>query len=368
MTEEAYRKAFDAVCKNLYGFLKSTDQKYIDNLVNNLGRTLKEARSLGAWDWTHGIGLYGLYKIYEFTGDEQYLDRIEEWFSDRMEIGLPDKNVNTVCPLLTMAFLHEKRPKEAYSVIMDEWAEWIMHAMKRTEEGGIQHEHAELKNDGQLWDDTLIMTVLFLTKYGKMTGRQAYLDEARYQFLLHAKYLFDTRTGLWFHGWSFLERDHFAGALWGRGNCWITVFIPDYIGILDPDEAEKRFALGLLKDQAEALRKYQREDGLWHTLINDPTSYPEASATAGFCYGILKGVRLGYLDRSFEECGKKALGAVLRNITEQGELMQVSYGTNVGRTLQHYRDIPLRKMHYGQALALLALIEGFMLQKDTDMI
>ena len=223
MTREEYVRKFEAVCANLHGFLHSIDQKYIDNLVENLGRTPQDARSLGAWDWTHGIGLYGLHKIFEFTGDEKYLDMIEEWFADRMEIGLPDKNVNTVCPLLTMAFLHEKRPKEAYRAIMDEWAEWIMHDMKRTEEGGIQHGHAELENDQQLWDDTLIMTVLFLSKYGRMTGRKEYLDEAKYQFLLHAKYLYDSCTGLWYHGWSFLDRGHFAGALWGRGNCWITV-------------------------------------------------------------------------------------------------------------------------------------------------
>ena len=204
--------------------------------------------------------------------------------------------------------------------------------------------------------------MLFLTKYGRMTGRQEYLDEADYQFLLHAKYLYDSSTGLWYHGWSFLDRDHFAGALWDRGNCWITVFIPDFIDIMKPGEPEKRFALGLLQNQAAALRKYQSPEGLWHTLINDESSYLEASATAGFCYGILKGIRMGYLDDSFKECGRKALDAIVANINESGELARVSYGTNVGRTLQHYRDIPLVKMHYGQALALLALIEGFLAQ------
>ena len=359
MTREEYLRVFGAVHDNLSDFLYSIDQKYIDNLVNNLGRTPEAARSLGAWDWTHGIGLYGLYKIYEFTQDEHYLDMIEDWFADRIGIGLPDKNVNTVCPLLTMAYLHEIRPRDKYKKIMDEWAGWIMHDMKRTEEGGIQHEHAELENDGQLWDDTLIMTVMFLAKYGKMTGRQDYLDEAMYQFLLHVKYLYDSSTGLWFHGWSFHDRDHFAGALWGRGNCWITVFIPDFIDIMGFCGAEKRYAVGILNNQAEALKKYQAPDGRWHTLINDETSYLESSATAGFCYGILKGIRMGYLGESFMECGKKALEAIVRNINEDGELAEVSYGTNVGRTLQHYRDIPLVKMHYGQALALLALIEGF---------
>lgn len=359
MNREQYLKKFDKLQENLYGFLFSTDQRYIDNLVQNLGRTEKDARSLAAWDWTHGVGLYGMYKMYEFTKDEKYLDGIEKWFEDRMEIGLPDKNVNTVAPLVSMAFLHEVHPNDEYKKIMDEWAEWIMNDMKRTEEGGIQHEHAELENKQEMWDDTLFMTVLFLAKYGKMLGNQAYIEEAKYQFQIHAKYLFDVKTGLWYHGWNFLNRDNFAGALWGRGNCWITVFIPDFIDILELDGADKHFALEYLGCQVKALESYQHESGLWHTLINDETSYLEASATAGFCYGILKGVRLGYLDESYKECGHKALDAILTNIDASGELMNVSYGTNVGRTLQHYKEIPLVKMHYGQSLALLALIEGF---------
>ncbi len=359
MDRDNYVKTFESVKSNLYGFLYSIDEKYVENLVQNLGRTEKDARSLGAWDWTHGVGLYGMYKLYDFTKDTQYLDDIEKWFADRLQIGLPDKNVNTVAPLLTMAFLHELRPKPEYKAIMDEWAEWIMNTMKRTEEGGIQHEHAELENNQEMWDDTLLMTVLFLGKYGKMLGRESYIEEAKYQFLLHTKYLFDSATGLWFHGWNFLNRDHFAGALWGRGNCWVTVFIPDFIDIMQPEDYFKRYAVSFLANQAAALKKYQDFSGMWHTLINDETSYLEASCTAGFTYGLLKGIRKGYLPQEYMICAGKGLNAILSNITEAGELQNVSYGTNVGRTLQHYKDIPLRKMHYGQSLALLALIEGF---------
>lgn len=359
MDNNTYTNIFKSVRENLYGFLYSIDEKYVAKLINEHGRTESEARSLGAWDWTHGVGLYGMYKLYAFTGDESYLDDIARWFDDRIKIGLPEKNVNTVAPLLAMACLHELRPRTEYKAIMDEWAEWIMHDMKRTEEGGIQHEHAELENNQEMWDDTLFMTVLFLAKYGRMLNNGAYTEEAEYQFLLHTKYLFDTSTGLWYHGWNFLNRDHFAGALWGRGNCWLTVFIPDFIDIVQPSEALRRYAVSFLLNQAAALRKYQDESGLWHTLINDDTSYLEASATAGFTYGMLKGIRMGYLGEEFGECAHRGLNAILENITEAGELKNVSYGTNVGRTLQHYKDIPLVKMHYGQALALLALIEGF---------
>ena len=222
----------------------------------------------------------------------------------------------------------------------------------------MQHITSDSVNKGELWDDTLFMTVLFLANMGRILDRKDYKEEAQYQFLLHTKYLCDRETGLWYHGWTFLERSNFAGALWGRGNCWVSVFIPDFLEMVEPGDAVRRYAEYALCGQAEALKKFQTEDGMWHTLIDDASTYQEASATAGFCYGILKGVRLGYLDQEYAECGEKALKAIMDHVSEDGELAGVSYGTNVGHTLQHYKDIPLVKMHYGQSLALLALLEG----------
>lgn len=357
-TKEQYMQIIELVEKNLNEFLYSSDERYQKNLVETLGRTPKQAKSLSCWDWTHGVGIYGIYKLYSLTGDEKHLNYIEKWLQDRISIGLPEKNVNTVAPLLTMACVYEIRPNEQYEAIMREWAQWIMNDMKRTDEGGIQHCHAELENDQELWDDTLLMTVLFLAKAGSLFNRPDYTEEAVYQFLIHTKYLIDTKTGLWFHGWTFNERGNFAGALWGRGNCWAAIFIPEFLDIVELPPALRRYTLNAFKGQAKALKKYQSHSGLWHTLINDETSYLEASGTAGFCFGILKGIRRGYLDESFRECGERALEAIISNIDGDGELMQVSYGTNVGRTMEHYKEIPLSKMHYGQSLAMLALIEG----------
>lgn len=61
--------------------------------------------------------------------------------------------------------------------------------------------------------------VLPLAKIGKVLNRPHYVEEAKRQFLIHIKYLFDTKTGLFFHGWTFEDGGHnFAKALWGRGN------------------------------------------------------------------------------------------------------------------------------------------------------
>jgi len=64
-----------------------------------------------------------------------------------------------------------------------------------------------------------MMTVLPLAKIGKVLDRPHYVEEAKRQFLLHIQYLFDAKTGLFHHGWTFEEGGHnFANAAWGRGN------------------------------------------------------------------------------------------------------------------------------------------------------
>lgn len=312
------------------------------------------------WEWPQGIGLYGLVKYYKKTNDQKVLDILTKWFDNKIEEGLPDKNVNTFAPMLSLAYLYEITGNDKYGDICKSWAKWLIEEMPRTEENGFQHVVSERLNEGQLWDDTLMMCVLFLAKMGKLLQNSEYVEEAKYQTLVHIKYLVDTKTGLFFHGFTFDGRHNFANALWGRGNCWLTIFIPDLIEILDEnDNAFILYIKEALKSQVKALKKYQHESGMWHTLIDDPNSYVETSATSGFGYGILKGIRLGILDKEiYSEVGLKALEAVLGYISDDGQVDQVSYGTPMGHDLDFYRNIPITPMAYGQSLAIFLLIES----------
>ncbi|RDX44012.1 glycosyl hydrolase [Lentinus brumalis] len=264
-------------------------------------------------------------------------------------------------PLLTAAYLHEKGAANYYPHL-DSWAEWVMYDMPRTGEGGLQHITYLTDNYLQLWDDTLMMSVLPLAKIGLVLNRPHYVEEAKRQFMLHVKYLQDVQTGLWFHGWTFDGRHHFGKARWGRGNCWVTVAIPDFIEMLNLPATDglRLFLTTSLVAQIDALVKYQdQQTGLWHTLIDDPSSYLEASATAGFAYGIAKALRMRLIPKEerYVNAAKKAMEGVLANISPKGELLQTSFGTPVFDDPEDYKKIPLTSMPYGQSLALLALTE-----------
>ncbi|OKL60432.1 hypothetical protein UA08_03996 [Talaromyces atroroseus] len=346
----------------------------IDNLINikdETGRFLMhledgriiDTKSWAGWEWTHGIGLYGVWKYYEMTGDASLLTIIEDWFSARIAEGGTTKNINTMAALLTLAYVYEKTGNVTYLPWLDSWAEWAMYDLPRTKYGGMQHITYDNENPQQLWDDTLMMTVLPLAKIGKVLGRAEYLTEAKKQFLIHIKYLFDARTGLFFHGWTFEDGGHnFAQALWARGNSWLTIVIPEILELLDFTDANdpiRTHLIDTLDAQCEALKRFQHASGYWRTLLNhaDEGSYVEASATAGFAYGILKAQRKRYIDRQYRDTADKAIQAVLGAIDQQGELQNTSFGTPMGHSLDFYREIPVTAMPYGQAMAIMALVE-----------
>ncbi|KAE8369398.1 Six-hairpin glycosidase-like protein [Aspergillus caelatus] len=310
----------------------------IDNLINIRDDTgqfllhLKDGRTIQAkcwngWEWTHGIGL-------AFTE------------------GGTTKNINTMSAFLTLAYVYEKTGNLTYFPWLDAWGEWAMHELPRTKYGGMQHITYVAENDQELWDDTLMMTVMPLAKMGKLLNRPEYIAEAKRQCLIHVKYLFDTKTGLFFHGWRFESDGHkngghnFADARWARGNSWCTIVIPEILELLElePSDPIRIHLCNTLEAQCEALQRSQSISGAWHTLIDHPDSYLEASATAGFAYGILKAVRRQYIGSQYRAMGEKAISSVLKDVDEKGELQNTSFGTPMGHDLQFYKDIPLTAM------------------------
>ena len=79
----------------------------------------------------------------------------------------------------------------------------------------------------------------------------------------------------------------------------------------------------------------------------------------GFGFGILKAVEQGIVPESYRANAMRALQPVLDCIDEKGVVQQVSYGTPMGReSKDFYKQIPLHPMPYGQAMAILFLMEA----------
>ncbi len=319
---------------------------------------------ISCWEWPQGVGIFGLYKYYEVSGKKEVLDFLISWYDKRLEEGILERNVNTTSPMLTLTYLYEKTGKEEYLTFIQDWADWIMKDKQliRTGDGCFQHMITGNPNDNEILIDTLFMTVLFLARAGRLLNRKDYVDEADYQILSHIKYLLNKNEGLFYHGYNFKQNNNYGGILWGRGNCWYTIVVMELLEEIPLDEGIKRYFHNVYENQVKALKRYADPvNGLWHTIINDASSYIECSASAAFLYGIMKGVRLGILKKEeYWENILKALESLLDYIDEDGTVLNVSYGTPIGMDSEFYKTIPCCPMTYGQALMILVLQEALL--------
>ncbi len=327
------------------------------------------ARDFGfeEWDWPQGIGLYGLYKVEGLYGDGRYQDFFKEWYGKNFSQGLPSRNVNTTAPFLTLAFLAEEWGDKRYQEECRKRAEWVMELLPKTKENGFQHvtsaigdRQAVRLNDGELWIDTLVMTVLFLNHMGQSECRSDYREEALHQFLLHIKYLYHKESGLFFHGWSFLRNDNFGGVFWCRGNSWFTFGVLEYIEQCGASMQAgiRKYLVEVFLAQVKALLDLQDDSGLWHTVLNESDSYLEVSGSAAIAAGIYKGIHMGILPEEYRKFADRAVEAICENIAEDGTVLNVSAGTAIGMDSDYYKNVMIKPMAYGQSLVIIALSEA----------
>lgn len=306
------------------------------------------------WDWPQGIGIYGLHngKNDEF---------IKGWAWKEISKGLPTKNVNTVCPMLTLIDFPE------FDELTEEWMKWVENEFPRTEEKGLQHltsgidKYTVKENKEQIWADTLFMTILFMAKMGVKYNNKKWIDDASYQVLVHTKYLLDRESNLFYHGWNFDTKSNYGSNFWCRGNSWLTMGIPLFLEITKKHLSNYMidYLTNMYEKQINTLIHLRSENGLWHTILNNPTSYTETSGSAGIIAGILIGLNHQLIDNTniSKDFINQSVKGLLNQIDEKGVVHGVSAGTAISENEEDYHRIIRTPMVYGQAMVLIALEE-----------
>ena len=89
-------KMADAFSRILY----ETDDAFLKNMEshNLAGDDIARYRY---WEWTQGVGLFGLWKLFCYEKNEKYLDILKKYYDRQIDMGFPALNVNTAAPYLT---------------------------------------------------------------------------------------------------------------------------------------------------------------------------------------------------------------------------------------------------------------------------
>lgn len=303
------------------------------------------------WDWPCGVAFYGICEAYRVTGKKEYIERLQAWVDEYIELGLPAWNVNTCAMGHSMITLYEVTGDKKYWDIAEEKLEYLQHHALRFGEGVLQHTVSS-KNDfpEQAWCDTLFMAAFFMLRAGISSSNEKLMADALNQYHWHIEYLQDKKTALWYHGYNNIEKNHMSGFYWGRANAWAAYTMSQVKKRLPEPYLYPQF-MELdcsLRDQLAALKCLQTEHGLWRTIIDDEESYEEISASCGIAAAMITNDNI--LHTKYIQ---KALDGILDNISDDGRVCNVSGGTAVMKDRDGYREISKDwSQGWGQGLAL----------------
>lgn len=304
------------------------------------------------WDWPAGVAFYGVCEAYEATGNQSYIDLLRAWVDEQLEDGIPKLTVNAVSIGHSLLSLYKATGEEIYITKATEMAEFLKHDAIRFGDGIFQHTvNSEAFNfPEQAWVDTMFMAGYFLLRIGTHLKRDDYIADGLLQYHGHERFLQDDQTNLYYHGWDNLAKSHMSGVFWARGNAWAALTMARALDLVDVHHASFMIIDGSLRDQLSTLVRLQDESGLWHTVLNDPTSYLEMSGSAGIGAALLSRGRM------YNKYVNKSIRGILSRIKEDGTVTGVSAGTAVMRDVQGYKDTSEKRIQgWGQGLALVFL-------------
>ena len=336
-------------------------EQKIQTLFQKISHQRSEAWNLdpARWDWSSGVGHFGLLEVYRATGDRAVLDYLETWLgrvADQRKFGSVNNVILANVPLLLL----QQGRGQGDRTICTEYARWCHEGSQRTSNGGWAHvwEGGDPDYRHQLWIDTMFMGVVFLARHGVAFQQPADLAEALKQLIIHLDCLFDEKAGLFRHAYH-CEQKILLGEHWSRGNGWMVASIVELLELLATREqpltaAKQRFAVVM-----ETAYRVRAEGGLLRTLPLVGEAYLETTGSALFGYAALRGHALGLLDQRFLHWGRELAETVAHSIDSDGNIARCSYGTDP-KTREVYLGLPYCQSLYADGIALMLLARAMM--------
>lgn len=289
------------------------------------------------WNYEDGCTLIGAELLYKSTKDEKYFNFIKEYLDNRLDekgsiatLNIAEYNIDAINSGRVLFNMYNETKDERYKNAIEEvMYQLVVHP--RTAEGSFWHKG---RYPYQVWLDGLYMAQPFYAMYAKEFGGEKELNDVLTQFENVKKYMYSEEHGLYFHGYDETKRMNWAdketGAspnFWGRSIGWYAMALVDVLEVLEDTDSQKVKLKELFVECIEGVVRYQNDCGMWSqvtTMENREGNYVETSATLMFSYAILKGARLGFLDKECRARGEKAFNATLEKyFNEKGDNMSL---------------------------------------------
>ena len=195
----------------------------------------------------------------------------------------------------------------------DRMRQYLMTRAPRSADGTIHH----VSNKPELWVDSMYMAPPFMAVAGEPAEAMRQLEGLR-------RRLWSREKGLFSHIWDDGERRFVRQAHWGVGNGWAAAGMVRVRAALPPTMAADRDRLaGYVEETIDGCLARRRPDGLFHDVLDEPSTFVETNLAQMLAYSIYRGVKEGWLDARYREAAERMRAAALARVDAEGYVQGV---------------------------------------------
>ena len=286
-----------------------------------------------SWNYIDGCMLTALMEMGRITGQQRYFEFVERCIDhfvgedgsirtfDPEEYNLDDINEGRV-----LFELYDRTGKQQYKLAAERLAKQL-EGHPRTCEGNFWHK-AIYPN--QVWLDGIYMAQPFRALYAKHFGGGDYSDIVK-QLTTVRDRMRDPQKGLYYHGYDESKSAFWADPktglsknFWLRSLGWFAVAMVDLLDILPAGEDSDALA-AIFSDLMASMDRYaDAQTGLYWQVPDQggrEGNYLETSGSAMMAYAMLKGARLGFLNKEYAAKGQKTFDSIVEKyltFTDEG--------------------------------------------------
>jgi rhamnogalacturonyl hydrolase YesR len=167
---------------------------------------------------------------------------------------------------------------------------WIRKGAPRNADGILYH----VFRGAEMWSDGINGAPPFLAAMG-------FYDEALAQIEGYRQRLWDPDKRLLAHIWDDQKQQLKDGNFWGGGNGWAAAGLARIWRSLPSERRQDRARLAdFARQLIDGCLHYQRPDGLFHNVVDQPSTFVETNLAQMLAFAIYEGVTAGWLPANYQ--------------------------------------------------------------------
>ncbi len=306
------------------------------------------------WNYEDGCVLMGAVKMYEVSGEKKYIDFVIKYLNplieadgtiNNYEVGKNNIDGFNCGKVLFKAY--EETKDERYRAAIDFLMKYLMQH-PRTKEKNFWHKGIY---PNQVWLDGLYMAQPFYMEYETVFNKKENYNDIVNQFKNVRRIMFNSEKSLYYHGYDEARIQAWADKetglsknFWLRAMGWYLLALIDTIDAMSDQIYENyRELCDIFKEAIKGILQYRDEKtGLFLQVIDKKdveNNYAETSGSAMVAYAVMKGARLGILNKEkYAQTGIDIFDKLAAEKLQGGRLIDICKVAGLGPDTSPQRD------------------------------